>query len=453
MTARARAPIIRRMPGKRRTASCASRLGDRLKSLRDERDLTTADLAEAAKVDESTMASILAGDIGRPPDARLRALAKLLDVSFESLLELVPSDRRESEDVVQGSFRAEVAVSACAFAVTPPAADSNLIEVQLTPAGEFRPRDGRKMPVPAWKIDAAIAASVIDRFRARRTPPVVDYEHQTLLTEDNGQPAPAAGFVRDLIWREGQGLYAVVEATARAAEFVRNGEYRYFSPVFSYDARSGAILEIEMGALTNHPALDGMEPLALRAAARFGQSKDIDMDLLSELRALLGLDTDADETAVLEALRRRIKTEEALRAALKLSADVTPDAAVAALTAQRSPDPARFVPVAAVEELRTQLAALSSQVRAREIDDLVEPALEDGRLLPAQAAWARDLGKADIAKLRAYLDTAEPLAALRGSQTGGRGPETRDEDGLTPDELAVCRATGVAPKAFAAARA
>lgn len=53
------------------------------------------------------------------------------------------------------------------------------------------------MEVPAWRINQAIATRVIERFNARANPAVVDYEHQTLHKETNGQPAPAArGCVR-----------------------------------------------------------------------------------------------------------------------------------------------------------------------------------------------------------------------------------------------------------------
>ncbi len=47
---------------------------------------------------------------------------------------------------------------------------------------------------------------------------------------------------------------------------IEDGEYLYFSPVFSY-APDGTVLSILMGAITNDPAIDGMEPLARRAAA------------------------------------------------------------------------------------------------------------------------------------------------------------------------------------------
>lgn len=162
-----------------------------------------------------------------------------------------------------------VAIAPCyfQFAASATTTDATRIWVQLTPAGDFAPRDGRELPVAHWHTDAQTAAATIAAFRANKTPPVIDYEHQTLLAEDNGQPAPAAGRLIDMYWREGQGLFGLIELTPRARQYIADGEYRYFSPVFTYDPESGVVLRIVMGALTNHPALDGMAPVALRAAA------------------------------------------------------------------------------------------------------------------------------------------------------------------------------------------
>ena len=68
--------------------------------------------------------------------------------------------------------------------------------------------------------------------------------------------------------------------------------------------------------------------------------------------------------------------------------------------------------VGVVEDLKKSVATLTAQNTARAVDDLVKPALEDGRLLPAQERWARDLGAKDIASLTAYLKDAQPIAAL-----------------------------------------
>lgn len=72
--------------------------------------------------------------------------------------------------------------------------------------GKFRATDGRPHDVPHWFIDADLAAQIIAEFEARANRTVVDYEHQTLLAAQNGQPAPAAGWFGKLEWRE-SGLY------------------------------------------------------------------------------------------------------------------------------------------------------------------------------------------------------------------------------------------------------
>ena len=167
-----------------------------------------------------------------------------------------------------------VAVAACAFsALVADAQDAGngRVLMQITPAQDFLPSDGREMDVPAWRINEAIAGRVIAAHNPAQ-PPVIDYEHQTLHKEANGQPAPAAGWIHGLRWLHGKGLYAEVELTQRARDLVAAGEYRYFSPVFEYAKGTGDVVRVLMGALTNHPAIAGMDAINLMAAAtaRFG---------------------------------------------------------------------------------------------------------------------------------------------------------------------------------------
>lgn len=356
-----------------------------------------------------------------------------------------------------------MALVACAFALSPEAATGATIELQLTPAGAFRPSDGREMVVDAWRIDAAIASRVIDRFAARRTPLVIDYEHQTLHKEENGQPAPAAGWVQSIHWRESQGLFATVELTERARALIAAREYRFFSPVFSFDANTGDVLEIHMGALTNHPAIDGMQPLELRAAATFrtaSQENDSMNPLLAAVLAALALPAGTTEPQAIAALsalgpvQERLDALAKLRTALGVAETADTTALVTACTALRANqvDPAKFVPLSVVEELKGQLAALTAQVTKGEVDKLVEEALADGRLLPAQEQWARELGASNRAALSSYLEVAQPIAALTQTQTKGRAPESKGEHGLTAEELAVCSATGLTPEQFAKAK-
>ena len=335
-----------------------------------------------------------------------------------------------------------IAIAACAFAAAPVDAGVGRVLLQLTPAQDFTPSDGRAMDVPAWRINAATAQRVIAAFNAAQ-PPVIDYEHQTLHKEANGQPAPAAGWMHGLRWIEGRGLFAEAELTERARALVQSGEYRYFSPVFEYARGSGEVTRILMGALTNHPAIAGMEAVNLMAAAsaRFTttpttstkESDDMN-ELLKKLLAALGLPEDASEEQALSAIKA-----------------LTDKPAVAAATA--TPDPAQYVPVAVVQELQTNLAALSASVHTRAVDDVIAPALGDGRLLPAEEAWARDTAKtpAGLASLTSLLKVRQPIAALASTQTKGQPPAAAaaDTHGLTADELAVAAACGMTPEAYA----
>jgi phage I-like protein len=290
-------------------------------------------------------------------------------------------------------------------------------EFRLLPVGQFKAKDGRPQGLPGWVMNDANAAAILSAASAQQDKFLIDYDHQTLHSKTNGQPAPAAGWFGRMEWRPGDGLFATdIEWTAAARAAIEAHEYRYISPVLKYDPKTGDVTGVIMAALVNYAALDGLTDLAAAAALLFStQPQENSMD--KELLALLGLSETADKAAVLAAIT-----------ALKAGTDQ-----VAALSAQvealkaKSPDPAKFVPIDAVAALQTQLAELSATVSADKISKLIEPALADGRLLPAQKAWAESLGKSDIAALSAYLDTARPIAALDGMQTRGKAPAAIDK--------------------------
>lgn len=368
---------------------------------------------------------------------------------------------------------AALAIAACTFGVPAKTAQTSgsTVMLQLTPAGTFRPNDGRELKPGAWRIDAASAQHVIERFKTRGKVPVIDYEHQTLKKEQNGQPAPAAGWIRDLRWVEGQGLYAVAELTARARDYITAGEYLYFSPVFEYDEVTGTVLAIHMGALTNDPGISGMEPLSLVAAATAAflpanpPRQELSVNpLLKALLAALGLPETTTEPAAIAALtalgplqplQARANVATAVCTALQLPADATPEAATAACASLRSaqpgtPDPAKYVPIESVTALQSQVAALTARQAEADVDALIKPALADGRLLPAMETWARGLGKTDIAALTSFLGAAKPIPALAGTQTGGKPPTgtASGDQQLSADELAICSRMGISPDAY-----
>lgn len=283
-----------------------------------------------------------------------------------------------------------VAIAACLIEL--PAAAGT--DVHLLPAGTFRASDGRPADAPHWILPPAAAAALSERLAARKTARVIDYEHQTLHAERNGQPAPAAGWFRRVDWRA-DGLHAAdVEWTARAKALIDAGEYRYISPVFTYRPGTGEILDVLHAALTNTPALDELSAVAARFFAP-SLPEDPIMSLPTSVCSALGLSDGADESAAVAAI-----------AALKTAA----------------PDPAQYAPVAALKAVQDELAALKAEIAAAALDGLIEAALKDGRLLPPLKDWARELGGKDLPALQAYLAAARPVAALVGMQTAGRTP-------------------------------
>lgn len=355
--------------------------------------------------------------------------------------------------------RPGIGLAACTFQIAAAAG-----EVQLVPAGVFRATDGRPHDAPHWYIDDAIARQVIARAAARSNRKVIDYEHQTLYAEANGQPAPAAGWFRMLEWRPNVGLFAVdVEWTAKAKAAIEAGEYLYISPVFSYDKRSGEVGDVVMAALTNYAGIDGMAEAANLAAAKFlFEPQEDEFMKREQLIKMLGLNDDASDAdieqamAALKANADQVSTLQTEMAALKQQVDQQAvggaDAGGGDNAGQGAqdgePDPAKYAPMSMVNEMQTTIVALSARITEAEIGELVDAALEDGRLLKAQEQWARDLGKKDVAALKSFLESAQPIAALKGSQTNGQPPGGEGDGELNAQELAVCKATGVDPEEY-----
>ena len=319
-------------------------------------------------------------------------------------------------------------------------------------------------------MDAALAQALIVAADARSTPYVIDYDHQTMLARQNGQPAPAAGWFKKLEWREGVGLFALdVEWTERAQGWIAAGEYKLISPVIGYDKTSGAVTALYMSAITNNPAIDGMDGVLLAAASLhfalpphttpLTQENPMD-ELLEKLRWMLNLpisSTAADINAELQKLMDLIKQDPTATAAasfdlagwIATQRTAVASLSAAALTAQATPDPSKYAPIDTMRALQDQVAQLSTELNGGRLDAVVKNALTAGKLLPAQEAWAREFGAKDLAALSSYITNAPPIALLSGTQTGGNAPSGSVQSaGLTPNQVALCAAMGLPQEDF-----
>ncbi len=309
-------------------------------------------------------------------------------------------------------------------------------ELILTLGGEELPEWIRVLPMgrveladerPPFEVDQESLAAMVAAFEARGVDLVVDYEHQSLT----GERAPAAGWIKELK-AEDDGLWARVEWTPQAQEYLRNREYRYFSPVLKLDPDSRRPVALLQVALTNVPAMKSLEPLV----ARYGWEA-----AKSELAARLELGAEAKE-GELWLRARQVWGEILALTGLRPEATVTElKAEIEALKTARG----------RVAALEAEVTALKEQVKEAAVAWEVEEALRAGKITPAQETWALDYCRRDLEGFRAFVAAAPKVVPL-----GEKFSLSREEKPLTgrlqPQELAVCRALNLAPEEFLKAK-
>ena len=297
------------------------------------------------------------------------------------------------------------------------------VEAHILPQGPFRSKDGRPEEVAAWQLDETIAVRLIEKIRSRKTKTVIDYEHQTMLKEKNGQPAPAAGWFSDMQWRD-SGLHAVdIRWTQRAAAMIEAKEYLYTSAVFSYNKKTGEVLDILSFALTNTPALDDLDSIAV--LSRLGG--------LSQGKSLEETNMDEKDQSIAELTARvTVLVDEAKQK----------DDAVAALTEQ-------------VASLKKQLAdidaekaAVAAEAEEKEKAGLIEAALTCKQILPADREILAEMA---LSQVRKFIDARKGVEFLT-RQTSDDRPEEDIKHGLTDEELDMCNQVGLSKEEYALAK-
>lgn len=236
-------------------------------------------------------------------------------------------------------------------------------EVMLTPWGWVETSHGR------FLVDDEAARLVLAALEAQGTDLPIDYEHQTLggtYAAPDGQ-APAAGWIRRVEVRPGQGLFARVEWTPLARRRLAQREYRYLSPVALIRREDSRLIGLHSAALTNKPAIVGMQPIVARAEGK-AASPEVALALHVEtLRGQLGLPAGAGAADVLAAAGARLES-------------------------------------------------LRAEIRRREAEQRVGEAVRRGKLTEAQKAWALDLCLRDpeaFARWEAAAPVVVPLGRLQ----------------------------------------
>lgn len=279
--------------------------------------------------------------------------------------------------------------------------------IPLLPLGEVKSTKGNFM------VDEESFRQMNSFFTERGVDIVIDYEHQTL----HNVQAPAGGWIKELILKD-NAICGRVEWTPKAVEYLKNKEYRYLSPVVMVSKADHKALFLTSVALTNVPAISGMIPI-VNSITNFELEGEKNMDeFLKQLAALLGLPETAtadDVTAAIQKLVDELKTlkedgkNEVVANKMVLSLlSLKDDATTADITAKIAAmqNPANFVPI-------EQYNQLALKMNAQEGDGLVELALKDGKITPAQKDWAQAYVKTDKAGFEEFLKKAVPVVPMQ----------------------------------------
>nr|WP_241768581.1 phage protease [Mannheimia haemolytica] len=223
---------------------------------------------------------------------------------------------------------------------------------------------------------------------------------------------PAAGWITKAEYISGEGLFADVKWTPQATQEIKDGVYRYLSPLFLTDG-SGMVIKVLNAALTNRPALHNLQEVVAMSSqfAKFLTPEEENPKMKELLIKLFALSANATDEQITEKLTALDKAKGDSPVALS---DVYAELAkekgnVVALSAKvNNPDPAKFVALSDLQAVQTELNGLKQQINDKERDALIQTALSDGRLLPAQKEWAENLGKQNLVALSDFLKTVIP---------------------------------------------
>lgn len=294
--------------------------------------------------------------------------------------------------------------------------------IELIPAGQVvQGRDGR-----TWINDRP--ADLLAVFAADGRDIPLDWEHATELKAPQGEPAPAAAWIKQLEVRDEGAVWGRIEWTEKGRASVAVKEYRYISPVFVFEVESRRIRQITSAGLTNRPNLQ------LQALNREQPTKGAPP--MKKLLALLGLPETATEDQALNALGA-LKTDLAT-----------------ALNRAETPSLDKFVPradydtvVARATNAEQQLADQKKTELETAINAEIDAALIAGKITPAtkdyHVATCREAGGLD--RFKAFVAAAPVVAAASGLD--GKKPEDQAA-ALNAEEQKVCDALGISVEEY-----
>ncbi len=319
-------------------------------------------------------------------------------------------------------------------------------EIQLFSFDTIRTTKGN------YIVNSSSAESIISIFREIGNDIVIDYEHQTL----NDTEAPAAGWIKNLYAKD-DGIYGTVEWTQKAKDYIKNREYRYLSPVV-WTNKDNVAVYLQSVALTNLPATLNAKPLINKNNYKKGD------DGMDELLKALGAKTKDDAKTSINALKQNQKLYEDIVKKLKLKTDTKQEElegvisnlkAAADFTAEIREaldlkDDATYSEIKAHllalkqkdninDKLSKEVEKLKEAVKQREVKEIVQKAIESGKVTPAQAEWAEKYASKDMDGFKMYVEKAPKIVPTKS----GFSIEDKKEGEVDESTLIIAKQFGL----------
>ncbi|PHS34907.1 MAG: hypothetical protein COA82_06665 [Alkaliphilus sp.] len=308
-------------------------------------------------------------------------------------------------------------------------------EVKILPVGNVTSLKGD------FIVDAESFKQMKDTFEKRGLDVVVDYEHQTLENVE----APAGGWIKDIKMEDGA-IIAKVEWTKKAQEYLENKEYRYLSPVVLTRKSDSRAVVLHSVALTNTPAINNMYPIINKDI-----SEEVDLEEYKneggnemdskKIAALLGLQEDATEEQIVEALKEIINkkaegTGEEIVANKTvlglLGLDETSKTEDVTSSIMALKNPAGFVPASEFDKLKERLDK-------KDGEELVTRAMKAGKITATQKEWAIEYALKDPAGFEKFIEKAPEVVPMGEISFGGKTTQKKDDE----TTIRVCKMLGV----------
>ena len=183
-----------------------------------------------------------------------------------------------------------------------PATGDIVAGVQIAPFGEYdgvlRGAGGKTRNV-VQTLDVAAFNRILDAWRKSGSPELlVDADHDSC----SGGSTRAYAWASNLAIDDTDGLVADFRLTNIGRESLDSREYRFVSPVFECD-KDGNALALTSIALTNCPNLPVSCVLNRTESADDTPVEDKQGKIMNELKSMLGLEQDAADEAVIEAVK------------------------------------------------------------------------------------------------------------------------------------------------------